>query len=43
VDADLVVVGDDQAMALRRTRSDLRETTFATSQALTGAGHVERP
>jgi hypothetical protein len=26
-------------MALRHTRSDLRETTFAASQALTGAGH----
>jgi len=42
LDADLVVVGDDQAASLRHTRSDLRETTFATSQALTGAGHVER-
>jgi phenylacetate-CoA ligase len=39
LDADLIIVGDDQAMALRHTRSDLRETTFATSQALTGAGH----
>jgi phenylacetate-CoA ligase len=43
LDADLVIAGDDQAMSLRRTRSDLRETTFAASQALTGAGHVERP
>jgi phenylacetate-CoA ligase len=43
LDADLVVAGDDEAISLRHTRSDLRETTFAASQALTGAGHVERP
>ena len=43
LDADLVIVGDDQAPSLRPTRSDLRETTFAGAQALTGAGHVERP
>ena len=43
LDADLVVTGDDQARSLRRTRGDLRETTFAASQALTGAGHVEHP
>jgi phenylacetate-CoA ligase len=43
LDVDLVVAGDDQAMSLRHTRSDLRETTFAAAQALTGAGHVERP
>ena len=35
----LTIVGDDQARSLRHTRSDLRETTFAASQALTGAGH----
>jgi len=35
--ADLVVVPDDQALSLRHTRSDLRETTFATPPALTGA------
>jgi phenylacetate-coenzyme A ligase PaaK-like adenylate-forming protein len=43
LDADLVIVGDDQAPSLRHTRSDLRETTFAGAQAFTGAGHVERP
>jgi phenylacetate-CoA ligase len=43
LDVDLVVAGDDRAMSLRHTRSDLRETTFAAAQALTGAGHVERP
>jgi phenylacetate-CoA ligase len=43
LDADLVVTGDDPARSLRQTRSDLRETTFAASQALTGAGHVEHP
>jgi phenylacetate-CoA ligase len=34
---DLAIVGDDQAAALRQTRSDLRETTFATPPALVGA------
>jgi phenylacetate-CoA ligase len=32
-DLDLVIVGDDQAASLRRTRSDLHETTFATAGA----------
>jgi phenylacetate-CoA ligase len=43
LDVDLIIVRDDHAISLRHTRSDLRETTFATSQALAGAGHVERP
>jgi hypothetical protein len=34
---DLTIVGDDQAAALRQTRSDLRETTFASPPALVGA------
>jgi len=34
---DLIIVGDDQATTLRQTRSDLRETTFATPPALVGA------
>ena len=37
VDVDLAMVGDDQAAALRQTRSDLRETTFAAPPALVGA------
>jgi phenylacetate-CoA ligase len=37
VDVDLTLVGDDQATALRRTRSDLHETTFASEHALVGA------
>jgi phenylacetate-CoA ligase len=36
-DMDLTIVGDDQAAALRQTRSDLRETTFASPSALVGA------
>ena len=37
LDVDLAIVGDDQATALRQTRSDLRETTFASQHALVGA------
>jgi phenylacetate-CoA ligase len=37
IDADLIIVGDDQATSLRPTRSDLHETTFAATQALIGA------
>ena len=37
LDADLTIVGDDQAASLRHTRSDLREATFAAPQALVGA------
>jgi phenylacetate-coenzyme A ligase PaaK-like adenylate-forming protein len=37
LDVDLVIVGDDQATSLRHTRSDLRESSFATQQALVGA------
>jgi phenylacetate-coenzyme A ligase PaaK-like adenylate-forming protein len=37
LDVDLVIVGDDQATSLRRTRSDLHEITFAAEQALIGA------
>jgi phenylacetate-coenzyme A ligase PaaK-like adenylate-forming protein len=37
LDADLVIVGNDQAMSLRRVRSDLHETSFAASPALVGA------
>jgi phenylacetate-CoA ligase len=37
LDVDLAIVSDDQAGALRHTRSDLRETTFATQHALVGA------
>jgi phenylacetate-CoA ligase len=36
LDVDLAIVSDDQASELRHTRSDLRETTFATQQALIG-------
>jgi phenylacetate-CoA ligase len=38
LDVELAVVADDQAALLRHTRSDLREPTFATDQALIGAG-----
>jgi phenylacetate-coenzyme A ligase PaaK-like adenylate-forming protein len=37
LDVDLDIVGDDQAASLRRTRSDLHETTFASQHALVGA------
>jgi phenylacetate-CoA ligase len=37
LDADLTIVGDEQATSLRRTRSDLHEVTFATQPALVGA------
>jgi phenylacetate-coenzyme A ligase PaaK-like adenylate-forming protein len=37
LDIDLDVVGDDQAASLRRTRSDLHETTFASQPTLVGA------
>jgi phenylacetate-CoA ligase len=37
LDIDLHIVGDDQAASLRRTRSDLHETTFASQRALVGA------
>jgi phenylacetate-coenzyme A ligase PaaK-like adenylate-forming protein len=37
LDADLAISADGPAAALRRTRSDLRETTFAGPQALVGA------
>jgi phenylacetate-CoA ligase len=37
LDVDLEIVGDDQASSLRQTRSDLRETTFASPPALVGA------
>jgi phenylacetate-CoA ligase len=37
LDVDLDIVGDNQAASLRRTRSDLRETTFASQHALVGA------
>lgn len=37
LDADLDLVGDDQAASLRRTRSDLREATFASQPELVGA------
>jgi phenylacetate-coenzyme A ligase PaaK-like adenylate-forming protein len=37
VDAELVIVGDDQAAELRRTRSDLHEVSFAMPAALIGA------
>ncbi len=37
LDAELTIVGDDEAAALRSTRSDLRETTFATQHVLVGA------
>jgi len=37
LDTDLDIVGDDQAAALRHTRSDLHETTFASQHAFVGA------
>ena len=37
LDADLIIVGDDEALSLRHTRSDLHETSFGTPQALIGA------
>jgi len=37
LDADLVIIGDDQAACLRHTRSDLREPAFGTQPALVGA------
>jgi phenylacetate-CoA ligase len=37
LDVDLDIVGDDQTASLRRTRSDLHETTFASQHALVGA------
>lgn len=36
LDVDLTIVGHDQATPLRRTRSDLREPSFAASPALIG-------
>ena len=37
LDVDLALVGDGPAAALRHTRSDLREATFSSPQALIGA------
>jgi phenylacetate-coenzyme A ligase PaaK-like adenylate-forming protein len=37
IEADLVIVPDDQGAALRPTRSDLHETSFGASPALIGA------
>jgi phenylacetate-CoA ligase len=37
LDADLTVVSDEEAIALRPLRADLHETTFAARPALTGA------
>jgi phenylacetate-CoA ligase len=37
LDVDISLVSDDQATALRSTRSDLRETTFAAQPAFAGA------
>jgi phenylacetate-CoA ligase len=37
LDADLALVGDDEATALRALRSDLHETTFVARPALIGA------
>jgi phenylacetate-coenzyme A ligase PaaK-like adenylate-forming protein len=37
LDVDLALVGDDEATALRRVRSDLHETTFTARPALIGA------
>ena len=37
LDIDLDIVGDDQAVSLRHTRSDMHETTFASPHALVGA------
>jgi phenylacetate-coenzyme A ligase PaaK-like adenylate-forming protein len=37
LDTSLTIVGDDEAAALRGTRSDLREATFVAPHALVGA------
>jgi phenylacetate-CoA ligase len=37
LEVDLDIVGDEQAAALRRTRSDMHESTFASQHALVGA------
>jgi phenylacetate-CoA ligase len=37
LDVDLDIVGNDRAASLRRTRSDMRETTFGSQHALVGA------
>jgi phenylacetate-CoA ligase len=37
LDVDLDIVGDDQAASLRRTRSDMHETTFGSQPILVGA------
>jgi phenylacetate-CoA ligase len=37
LDVQLAIVSDDQATSLRHTRSDLRETAFASQPALVGA------
>jgi phenylacetate-CoA ligase len=37
LDVDLDIVGDDQAATLRRTRSDMHETTFGSQPLLVGA------
>jgi phenylacetate-CoA ligase len=37
LDADLLIVSDDQAAELRRTRSDLHEVSFAMPHALIGS------
>jgi phenylacetate-coenzyme A ligase PaaK-like adenylate-forming protein len=37
LDVDLAIVSDDQAAPLRRTRSDLHETSFGATHALIGA------
>jgi hypothetical protein len=37
LDVDLEIVGNDQAASLRRTRSDMHETTFGSQHALVGA------
>jgi len=39
LDVDLIIVSDDEATSLRRTRSDLHETTFASQQAFTSSKH----
>jgi phenylacetate-CoA ligase len=37
LDVDVVIIDDDQSRMLRQTRSDLRETTFASPPVLVGA------
>jgi phenylacetate-CoA ligase len=37
LEVDLDIVGDDQAVSLRHTRSDMHETTFASAHTLVGA------